>query len=385
MSKKMAAQQLDRAGSAAPEGDSSVLAGAQPAVPASNPLSMPAREHPERIVEKRPLGALRPHPKQPEAFFLHEDAIIEDLAQSLSHNGLQYPVEILPDGTIICGHGRVLAAERLGWTEIDCWIRHDLEEQGEAAVLAHLIGDNLDRRQLGPLAEAKAYRAMTQLCRSSTHHEDAEISGDLRDYLSTRFGKSGRTLDRWARLLDAPLEVQQAVDRREITAKAATRVLAMPVEVREEICSKLRAGESPAAVLRQYRSTAQPTAVAAAKELRALLKMLTKVKKALDGRVAEITAADFADALPVICAGQELLGSLAERIKPATQQTLAAPLQKNSAAVTVAAGTSQQAPPARQRKRASGPPAGNSAGARPRPTTLPIQQVQDSAPAKGSV
>ncbi len=92
------------------------------------------------------VADLQEHPMQGAVFGDVAQAELDVLVESLRKEGLRYPIEILPDGTIICGHQRVRAANVLGWTEIDVIIRTDLATAGTQAVENHLILDNYARR-----------------------------------------------------------------------------------------------------------------------------------------------------------------------------------------------------------------------------------------------
>ena len=114
-------------------------------------------------VVKWKISRLKKHPKQDEMFGDISEEERRALADDMERNGQRQPVEIRPDGTIIAGHQRVLAATLLGWTEIDVIVRFDLEEKGDAAVEAHFLGDNLYRRQLSPLNRARCIRRLMEI------------------------------------------------------------------------------------------------------------------------------------------------------------------------------------------------------------------------------
>src|SRR5688572_12633190 len=90
-----------------------------------------------------PIRKLKPHPRQAGTFPDLSEADLAALTADMKANGLQHPVEILPDGTILAGHQRFLAAKALGWKTIDVIIRHDLAAGGEKAATAYFISDNL--------------------------------------------------------------------------------------------------------------------------------------------------------------------------------------------------------------------------------------------------
>ena len=62
-------------------------------------------------VERRPLSALIPSARNARP---HSDEQVEQIAASIREWGWTMPVLIDEAGSIIAGHGRVLAAERLG-------------------------------------------------------------------------------------------------------------------------------------------------------------------------------------------------------------------------------------------------------------------------------
>jgi len=69
----------------------------------------------------------------------HSDAQIEQISKSIKEFGFTNPVLIHKDGKIIAGHGRVLAASRIGQMEIPV-IRLDYLTDAQAKAL--VIADN---------------------------------------------------------------------------------------------------------------------------------------------------------------------------------------------------------------------------------------------------
>jgi ParB-like chromosome segregation protein Spo0J len=200
-------------------------------------------------IEFRKLSTLKPHPEQASLFDDLSETELRALAENMERNGLNVPVEILPDGTIIAGHQRVRVAELLGWPEIECWVREDLAEQGETAVICRLMEDNLCRRHLGPLAKARPYARLKAIESGRRRpHDD-----DLRDILAKQFGLSGRTLDRRARiLLNTPSEVQRACEAGTLNLGLAEKVASMSPEDQESIARDIQDGKAPNKVVRAY-------------------------------------------------------------------------------------------------------------------------------------
>jgi len=83
--------------------------------------------------KKRAVSTLKPYERNAR---VHSDEQIEQIARSIKEFGFINPVLIDEDGTIIAGHGRVMAAGRLGMTEVPVLYVEDLtDEQKKAYVL----------------------------------------------------------------------------------------------------------------------------------------------------------------------------------------------------------------------------------------------------------
>ena len=82
------------------------------------------------------LTALAPYPNNART---HSDAQIEKIAKSIQEFGFLNPVLINKDNMIIAGHGRVMAAEKLGMKQVPC-LR--VEHLTEAQVKAYILADN---------------------------------------------------------------------------------------------------------------------------------------------------------------------------------------------------------------------------------------------------
>ncbi len=68
------------------------------------------------------------------------------LKQDIKDRGIQIPIEVTPDYTIITGGQRARAKKALGAKEIEVIVREDLKNEVEIEL--HLIKDNLFRRHL---------------------------------------------------------------------------------------------------------------------------------------------------------------------------------------------------------------------------------------------
>ncbi len=59
----------------------------------------------------------------------HDETQIKNVAESIKKYGWVQPIVIDDDGTIVIGHCRALAAERLGIEEVPCVVVSDLTEE----------------------------------------------------------------------------------------------------------------------------------------------------------------------------------------------------------------------------------------------------------------
>jgi hypothetical protein len=90
------------------------------------PMQWPADQ-----VERRPLAALIPSARNART---HSDAQVAQIAASIREWGWTMPILVDEAGTIIAGHGRVLAAARLDLDEVPVMVARDWSEAGIRSV-----------------------------------------------------------------------------------------------------------------------------------------------------------------------------------------------------------------------------------------------------------
>ena len=90
---------------------------------------------PEQL-ERRPISELVPYARNART---HSDAQIAQLRASIREFGFINPVLIDSAGNIIAGHGRVLAAQAEGMTEVPCVL---VEHLSDAQRRAYILADN---------------------------------------------------------------------------------------------------------------------------------------------------------------------------------------------------------------------------------------------------
>jgi ParB-like chromosome segregation protein Spo0J len=133
----------------------------RPAFPAQNGhfgKSEIAKYWPADAVERRPIRELIPSARNARQ---HSDDQIEEIAASMAEFGWTIPILIDEAGSIIAGHGRLLAAEQLGFDSAPTMVARGWSD---AQKRAYLIADNklsmnatwdeaLLRIELGDLAQ----------------------------------------------------------------------------------------------------------------------------------------------------------------------------------------------------------------------------------------
>jgi len=105
-----------------------------------------------------PVAAIEPHPEQPRRHF-DEDAL-QELATSIAKRGVIQPVIVRPLAggryQLVAGERRWRAAQKAQLHEIPALVR-DLEERD---VMALALIENIQREDLNPVEEARAYQAL---------------------------------------------------------------------------------------------------------------------------------------------------------------------------------------------------------------------------------
>ena len=244
---------------------------------------------PNNIITNRKLTDLREHPRQQDNFGDVPEFQIDDLVASLEKEGQIHPIEITSEGIVIDGHQRLRAAKKLGWKELGVVVREDLEAMGVAAIETRMIEANLNRRQLDDLGVARVYKRLRELQPRRTRSASGVIARNLRDRIAAQLGtKSGRTIDRYLRLLEAPKVVQDACTSRKIGKSAVLQVVSLPRDVQERIVNEIQAGGGPKDVIAKHARKAAKKAEGSANEYTRILRQLEGVVAALNRKFAGI-------------------------------------------------------------------------------------------------
>ncbi len=104
------------------------------------------------------IASIAPHPEQPRRHF--DEAALDELAASIAARGVIQPIIVRPQGDgryqLVAGERRWRAAQRAQLHEIPALIR----DLGEREVMALALIENLQREDLNPIEEARAYQRL---------------------------------------------------------------------------------------------------------------------------------------------------------------------------------------------------------------------------------
>lgn len=171
-------------------------------------LNAPGPE-PRRVLEVE-VHRIQPNPRQPRARF--DEKTLADLALSIRSNGVLQPILVRPsDGKyeIIAGERRWRAAQKAGLQRVPVLIR----EAADAQILELALVENIQREDLNPVDEARAYQMLV---------EDLDLS---QEEVARRVGKERATVANTLRLLHLPQLALRALEAGEITTGHAKAIL----------------------------------------------------------------------------------------------------------------------------------------------------------------
>ena len=220
-----------------------------------------------RSLRHIPIELIQASPHNPRKHFAEED--LADLARSIRDKGLLQPLVVrsLSNGKyeIVAGERRWRASQRAGVHELPALIR-ELSD-GEALEIA--LVENIQRSDLNPLEEARAYGQLLEQF-NYTQQQLAESVGKSRSHIANTM-----------RLLSLPEPVQKQIEAGQLTAghartlvtsespaKLADQIIQLGLTVREaesltrqpkRTTAKIVADDKPADTLALERTLAEAT------------------------------------------------------------------------------------------------------------------------------
>ena len=177
---------------------------------------------PHEAVFQIETSKIVPNPFQPRREF--EDGAIDELAESIKQFGIIQPLivskitEETETGTnvfyqLIAGERRFRAAKKLGLERVPAIVR-EVDHPGRKLELALI--ENIQRRDLNPIEEARAYSRLQ------------DEFGLTQKEIAVRVGKSREVVANSLRLLNLPPDAQKALGEGKVTSSQARMLLSIP-------------------------------------------------------------------------------------------------------------------------------------------------------------
>lgn len=155
---------------------------------------------------------------------------ITELAASIAQHGILQPLRVEPGGDSLyllkIGHRRLAAAKAAGLTHVPAVV--DMAPALGAARSIQQLVENVQRRDLNPLEEAKALRGIL----------DAS-PGMTQDELARQVGRSRPAVTNLLRLLKLPEAIQARIADGSLTAAHAKVIATLPPKQAEEIAERI--------------------------------------------------------------------------------------------------------------------------------------------------
>ena len=171
-------------------------------------------------LELIPIRDISPNPYQPRLEFNQKD--LEELANSIKKNGLIQPIIVRPSSIfgyeLIAGERRLRASELAGLDKIPSIIK----ELSNQESMQQAVVENLQRSNLNPIEEAKAYQQLLDK-NQMTHEELAQYMGKSRPYITNCL-----------RLLNLPSFLIQALETDNLSQGHARLLLTLDSSDKQE-------------------------------------------------------------------------------------------------------------------------------------------------------
>ena len=171
------------------------------------------------------ISDIQKNPYQPRKEFSKEK--IQELAQSIKENGLIQPIIVRQSPVIgyeiLAGERRYRASIAAGLTEVPVIIKK-LSDQD---MMIHPIIENLQREDLNPIEEAKAYQSLID--KGYTHAEIADKMGKSRPYITNL-----------VRLLTLPDFILTEVETGKLSQAHARLLIQLPLKEQKNLLNRIQ-------------------------------------------------------------------------------------------------------------------------------------------------
>lgn len=166
----------------------------------------------DKFVIEIDVNQIEANPMQPRHQF--DDEKLENLAQSIKMHGIIQPLIVTKKGNhyeLIAGERRFQASKKIGLKKVPVIIR----EADELQKLELAIIENIQRHDLNPIEEGKAYQKLM---------DEYQMT---QDEVAVKMGKSRSVVANKTRLLSLPIEVQRGLIEGKITEGHAKAILSL--------------------------------------------------------------------------------------------------------------------------------------------------------------
>ena len=168
---------------------------------------------------------IQKNPYQPRKEFSEEK--IQELAQSIKENGLIQPIIVRKSPVlgyeILAGERRYRASIAAGLAEVPVIVKQ-LSDQD---MMLHSIIENLQRENLNPIEEAKAYQSLID--KGFTHTEIAEKMGKSRPYITNL-----------VRLLGLPKHILTEVESGKLSQAHARLLIQLSSDKQDKLLNRIQ-------------------------------------------------------------------------------------------------------------------------------------------------
>lgn len=177
-------------------------------------------------LQEIPINDISPNPFQPRLQF--NQAELDELASSIKANGLLQPIIVRKSSVfgyeLVAGERRLRASQLAHLSTIPAIIKELSDEDSQ--ILS--IIENLQRSDLNPIEEAKAYQNLIDT-KQMTHEEISQVMGKSRPYISNTL-----------RLLQLAEPTKQALEEGQLTQGHARLLLRLSHEEQERWLEKIQ-------------------------------------------------------------------------------------------------------------------------------------------------
>lgn len=149
------------------------------------------------------IEQLEPNPEQPRTRFA--EAALNELADSVRANGIVQPILVRKSGDkyqIVAGERRWRAAQRAGLRQVPVTVREIADDK----LLELALVENIQREELNPIEEARAYRKLI------------DTIGLTQESIAVRVGRERSLISTSLRLLKLPSEVRKVIEEGKLSA-----------------------------------------------------------------------------------------------------------------------------------------------------------------------